>query len=162
MATSASALQSAAHSDDFLVAFDSFAQAVRRARGVTAQSTDGALTLSQYALLQSLADRPAARVRELAADAGITASTATRILDALERREIVCRTRSDEDRRGITITLTDSGRRLLDSQHEWMLERQRAFFEGLPVAERELVADLLARLAELIDELAAGPAGCAS
>ncbi len=40
-----------------------------------------------------------------------------------------------------------------------MRGRQRAFYEGLPDGERETVADLLIRMAALIDELAAGPAG---
>jgi DNA-binding MarR family transcriptional regulator len=147
----------ASETDGFLSAFDAFAQAVRRARGAPAQAGDATLTLSQYALLQSLSDRADARVRELAIDAGITPSTATRILDALERRGVVRRTRTREDRRGVTITLTDRGRELLCSQHDWLRGRQRAFFEGLPADERELAPDLLVRLAGLIDELAVGP-----
>ena len=109
MASTAPQVVQNSQAEHFLTAFDAFAQAVRRARGTTGQAPEAALTLSQYALLQSLADRPAARVRELADDAGIAASTATRILDALERRGIVRRTRTREDRRGVTITLT--GRR---------------------------------------------------
>jgi DNA-binding MarR family transcriptional regulator len=144
--------------EEFLSAFDAFAQAVRRARGAPAQAGEQSLTLSQYGLLQGLAGRECARVRELAAEAGIAASTATRILDALERRGIVRRTRADEDRRGVTITLTALGQEQLDTQHRWVRGRQRAFYEALPSGERELVADLLLRLAELIDELAAGPA----
>ena len=143
--------------DGFLSAFDAFAQAVRRARGAPAQASDRALTLSQYALLQGLADRHAARVRELADDAGITASTATRILDALERREIVRRTRASEDRRAVTVTLTPLGRDLLNGQDEWLRRRQRTFYATLPDEERELAPDLLVRLAALIDELAEGP-----
>jgi DNA-binding MarR family transcriptional regulator len=146
------------NTDEFLSAFDAFAQAVRRARGAAATSGEQGLTLSQYGLLQGLAGRECARVRELAAEAGIAASTATRILDALERRGIVRRTRADEDRRGVTITLTALGQEQLDTQHRWVRGRQRAFYEALPSGERELVADLLLRLAELIDELAAGPA----
>ena len=56
----------------------------------------------------------------------------------------------------MTITLTALGRELLDSQHEWMRRRQRAFFAGLPADEQELAPDLLLRIAALIDELAAG------
>ncbi len=92
----------------FLDAFDALAQAVRRARG--ASGGEAPLTLSQYGLLQALSGRPAARVRDLACEAGIAPSTATRILDALERRAIVRRTRSAEDRRGVTVSLTDAGR----------------------------------------------------
>jgi DNA-binding MarR family transcriptional regulator len=152
MATSAGELGT----DQFLVAFDAFAQAVRRARGAAPQSDDPSLTLSQYGLLQGLSDRRAARVQELATEAGIAPSTATRILDALERRGIVTRRRSDEDRRAVTVSLTRVGQELLDNHHEWIRGRQLAFYEGLPCAEQELAPDLLLRLAALIDELAAG------
>jgi len=144
--------------EEFLVSFDAFAQAVRRARGAQAQDREETLTLSQYALLQALAGRDGARVRELAGEAGIMPSTATRILDALERRAIVSRARSEDDRRGVTVRLTDLGRETFCSQDAWLRARQRAFYDGLPPIERELVPDLLIRLAGLIDELATGPA----
>jgi DNA-binding MarR family transcriptional regulator len=144
--------------EDFLVAFEALAQAVRRARGAVAQDAPGRLTLSQYSLLLPLSDSDTARVSDLAAGAGIAPSTASRILDALERRAIVRRARSEEDRRGVTVTLTDHGREALGQQHEWMRGRQIEFFDGLPEEEQLLVSDLLVRLAELIDELSCGPA----
>jgi DNA-binding MarR family transcriptional regulator len=146
------------NAEDFLLAFETLAQAVRRARGAVAQDTPGRLTLSQYSLLMPLSGAATARVSDLAAGAGIAPSTASRILDALERRAIVQRTRSVEDRRGVTVTLTDHGRSALDQQHEWMRTRQLEFFAGLPGEERRLVSDLLVRLAALIDELSCGPA----
>jgi DNA-binding MarR family transcriptional regulator len=142
---------------DFLTGFDALAQAVRRARGATARPADGALTLSQYGLIEGLADRRAARVQELAGRAGIAASTATRILDALERRGIVRRTRSTEDRRAVVVSLTRRGEQALEAQEEWLRGRQRDFYASLPATEQELAPDLLLRLAALIDELAAGP-----
>jgi DNA-binding MarR family transcriptional regulator len=144
--------------DEFLNSFDAFAQAVRRARGTQAQSRDDSLTLSQHALLQALACRETARVQELASEAGVTPSTATRILDALERRAIVSRSRAPDDRRGVTITLTEQGRHALNDQDAWLRGRQRAFYDGLPATEQELAPDLLVRLAALIDEIAAGSA----
>jgi DNA-binding MarR family transcriptional regulator len=115
------------------------------------------LTLSQFALLQGLLDRPEARVRELADKASIAPATATRILDALERRGIVCRERSEQDGRAVTVTLTPTGRDALTVQDGWFRGRQRAFYASLPSDEQELAPDLLIRLAALIDELAAGP-----
>jgi DNA-binding MarR family transcriptional regulator len=144
--------------DEFLNSFDAFAQAVRRARGTQAQSRDDSLTLSQHALLQALACRETARVQELASEAGVTPSTATRILDALERRAIVSRSRAPDDRRGVTITLTEQGRQALNDQDAWLRGRQRAFYDGLPATEQELAPGLLVRLAALIDEIAAGSA----
>jgi len=143
--------------DDFLAGFDALAQAVRRARGANGRSADGGLTLSQYGLLEGLRNRHAARVRELAAAAGISASTATRILDALERRRIVRRTRSERDRRAVAVSLTKQGEELLHAEQDWLRGRQRAFYASLPPEEQEIAPDLLLRLAELIDQLAAGP-----
>ncbi len=142
----------------FLEAFNLFAAAVRRARGAQVQHGERDLTLSQYGLLQPLLNgQPSARVSDLAGEAGISAPTATRILDALERRGLVERRRSAEDRRGVSVTLTRQGRELLATQHEWMRARERVFYERLPAVERDLAPDLLERLAGLIDELAAGP-----
>jgi DNA-binding MarR family transcriptional regulator len=142
--------------DSFVAAFDALSQAIRRARGAGADHPGG-LTFSQYALLRTLADRDGARVSDLAGQAAVTPSTATRILDALERRAIVCRTRSANDRRGVTVTLTDAGRAALHRQDAWMQGRQRAFYAQLPDYERALAPDLLLRMSVLIDELAAGP-----
>src|SRR5437763_9734646 len=147
-----------AGAEDFLVAFETWAQAVRRARGAAAQDAQDRLTLSQYSLLMPLSGSDTARVSDLAAGAGIAPSTASRILDALERRAIVRRTRSQEDRRGVTVSLTEHGREALGQQHEWMRARQLEFFDGLPGEDRELVSSLLVRLADLIDELSCGPA----
>lgn len=140
----------------FLSAFDAFAQAVRRARGVPA-GPPRALTLSQYGLLELLHDNDSARVRDLAEHAGVSAPTATRILDTLERRGLARRRQSREDRRGVSVTLTDPGRQALEEQHAWLRSRQRHFYGELQPDERELAPALLIALADLIDELAAGP-----
>jgi DNA-binding MarR family transcriptional regulator len=113
-------------------------------------------------LIEPLGDGEERRVSELAEAAGITASTATRILDALERRGIVSRTASVADRRAIAVTLTSEGRRLFSSQRGWVRERERALYDGLPPSERPIAARGLVRLADLIDELAAGPDGSAA
>ena len=148
---------SVAASEDFLVSFETFATAVRRARGASPPDRPAALTLSQYGLLLPLCDSETARVSDLAAEAGIAPSTATRILDALERRALVRRARSAEDRRGVTVSLTAAGRRSLRDQDGWMRGRKLTFYKQLPPQERDLVPDLLVRLAGLIDELSAGP-----
>lgn len=143
----------------FLTAFEALAQAVRRARGAAPQDLPDRLTLSQYSLLTPLAAGGPVRISQLAAEAGIAPSTASRILDALERREIVRRAPSAEDRRGVVVSLTPAGQDALRRQDDWMRGRQMAFFAELPGPEQAVAADLLARLAGLIDELSAGPAG---
>src|ERR1700721_2667354 len=68
----------AAGGDGFVAAFDALSQAIRRARG-TGAVHPGGLTFSQYALLRTLADRDGASVSDLAGQAAVTPSTATRI-----------------------------------------------------------------------------------
>jgi DNA-binding MarR family transcriptional regulator len=146
-----------AGSEEFHIAFEMFAQAVRRARGAAPQARPGWLTLSQHALLLPLSETRGARVSDLAAEAGVSPSTATRILDALERRGMVRRARAEHDRRGVTVALTELGRETLARQDQWMRGRRLAFFDDLPAVERVFVSDLLVRLAGLIDDLGAGP-----
>jgi DNA-binding MarR family transcriptional regulator len=142
--------------DDFLEGFDELARAVRRARGATAAGNGHSLTLSQYALLQPLASGGVRRTGELASEAGITPSTATRIVDVLHRRGIVIREPDGADRRAVAIKLTPEGAQALAGQQEWMRSRQRAFYAALDQEEQEIAADLLRRIAALIDSLAAG------
>jgi DNA-binding MarR family transcriptional regulator len=145
--------------EDFLEAFDALTRAIRRARGASSVGDGQALTLSQFGLLQPLATTTEARIGELAAAAGITASTATRILDALERRGIVSRVRAAGDRRAVAVTLTARGREVLRRQDGWVRDREREFYAGLDPEERALAPELLRKLADLIDRLAtSGPA----
>jgi DNA-binding MarR family transcriptional regulator len=144
--------------DAFLDAFETLAQAIRRARGAAPQDRD-LLSFSQLTLLLPLAAGDTARVSDLATRAGISASTATRILDALERRRIVKRVRPEHDRRTVTVALTARGREVLQRQDAWTRALKGDFYAGLDPAQRTTVCGLLASLAELVDALAAGPAG---
>jgi DNA-binding MarR family transcriptional regulator len=136
--------------------FEALTQAIRRARGAPVRDAED-LSLSQYALIRVLAERSDVRIGDLAGEAAIAPSTATRILDTLERRALVRRRREPADRRVVTVTLTARGRQALERRDAWLRARQEAFFSALPDAQRALAPDLLRRLAVLIDELAAGP-----
>ena len=155
-ATPSEAYPSDPRAAEFLAAFDAFVQAVRRARGATAHAGEDSLSLSQYSLLLGLAGKESARVQDLASDAGVAASTATRILDTLERRGVVERERDRGDRRAVTVALTPQGREMFARRQEAIRARERSFYAGLPEQERELAPHLLLRLAAFIEELASG------
>ncbi|MCW3066510.1 MAG: hypothetical protein JWN32_3682 [Solirubrobacterales bacterium] len=143
--------------ESFLDAFQVFARAIRRSRGARSGGGADALTLSQYGLLEPLLDQPEARSSELADAAGITPSTATRILDALERNGLVHRGRSHRDRRAVAVSLTLEGRRRLEAAHAWVQSRELALYEDIDPRHRAVAVDLLRRLTVLADELADGP-----
>jgi DNA-binding MarR family transcriptional regulator len=143
--------------DRFLEAFGRFSRAIRRARGARPRMNGDALTLSQYGLLEPLLDQPEARSSELAEAAGITASTATRILDALERNGIVHRGRSKTDRRAVAVSLTPEGRSVLAAWRRWVQERELALYETFEPEHRAIAEELLRRLTRFAEELGAGP-----
>jgi DNA-binding MarR family transcriptional regulator len=144
--------------DEFVAAVSAFVRSVSRARGQAAVRGPGlALTLSQQTLLEALSRNGARTVGEVATAAEVAGPTATRMLDVLERRDVVRRVADPKDRRVVLVQLTDSGRRMMEERQAWTRLRQRALYEGLDVAERRAASELLTRLTELVDQLAIGP-----
>src|SRR5689334_6853600 len=97
---------------------DEFMRAIRRARGrLLAEGKEGELSLSQYQLLDPLerADGPLP-VGEIAVGAGVSAPTATRMLDNLEREGLVVRERRDGDRRLVHVRVTAQGRKAVKAK----------------------------------------------
>jgi DNA-binding MarR family transcriptional regulator len=72
------------------------------------------VTAAQFKVLiimqQIEVDTPAELCRYLSLDSG----SMTRMLDRLEQKDLVCRRRSEADRRQIRVELTDAGRQLAD------------------------------------------------
>lgn len=138
----------------FETAWDEFFAAVRRARGKAArEGQTGGLSLAQYQLVAAFSDHDELPVGELAVLGGVTAPTATRMLDGLERDGIVERSHSTTDRRRVTVRLTAEGRKILAAKRRMVAQKRRKMFESLHPDERREAAHLLGRLAGLFDEL---------
>jgi DNA-binding MarR family transcriptional regulator len=138
----------------FEVAWDQFFAAVRKARGRAARETGTeGLTLAQFQLLSAFHERPEWPVGALAEAGGVAPPTATRMLDGLERDGVVERTHSVEDRRRVTVKLTQRGRRMVKRKREIVAAKRRELFASLTPAEQVDAERLLTRLAEVIEEL---------
>jgi MarR family transcriptional regulator, organic hydroperoxide resistance regulator len=138
---------------DLTDALYDFFKAARRARGRAARdpSPDG-LSLAQYHLLEPLAPGPRTN-RELAEQAGISAPTATRMVDGLLQRDLVTRIDDPIDRRAVVISLTDSGRAALTRKQRQYAASRRRLAEAIEPHEQPIATDLLRRLAAVIEEL---------
>jgi DNA-binding MarR family transcriptional regulator len=136
----------------FVEAFDDFVRAAKRARARVALEDE--LSPAQFGLLYPLlgADRSPG-VRELAVAAGVAAPTATRMLDGLEARGLVTRERRTDDRRGVRLTLTQEGERLVRERHGSLMETRRAIYASLDDDERAAAAAVLRRLAVALSEV---------
>ena len=138
---------------EFGDALEDLIRAVLKASGRGVPGGDTELTLSQYFVMDAMADE-ALTVSEVARAARVAVPTATRALRGLETRGFVGRQRNEsEDRRLVTVTLTPSGRAVLDEKRAWVHERQREIFEGLNAAERRTVTGALSAIARDIEEL---------
>lgn len=138
---------------EFGDALEELIRAVLKASGRGVPGGETELTLSQYFVMDAMAD-DALTVSEVARAAGVAVPTATRALRALETRGFVDRERNDdEDRRLVTVALTRSGRGVLDEKRTWVQARQREIFDGLTPAEQRTVTGALSAIAHNIEEL---------
>jgi DNA-binding MarR family transcriptional regulator len=109
------------------------------------------LTATQRLALFELVDQGPLRLNDLALRMGTSAPTASRAVDALDELGLVDRKPDPDDRRALQLDLTPEGRRSVEERKARVLEAVRPAVGQLPAADRELLAALLARLA---DELA--------
>ncbi|MEA2400201.1 MAG: hypothetical protein QOK00_604 [Thermoleophilaceae bacterium] len=130
-----------------------FFRATRRARGRAASrpGPDG-ISLAQYHVLEPLAAGPCTN-RQLAEAAGVSSPTATRMIDGLLARDLVSRVEDPTDRRAVLISLTPAGRAALAGKMDEYRQVREQIAAALNPEERRVAADLLHRLAGVIEEL---------
>ena len=98
------------------------------------------LTPRQASLLRILAAREGARLSDLAVAAGITPSAMTRILEKLEKRNLVRRVRGAQaDGRAANVVITAEGRRVRGQIDDMVSDRSRAVMTAIPERRRDQV-----------------------
>jgi DNA-binding MarR family transcriptional regulator len=75
------------------------------------------------------------------------------MLDHLERDGIVARRRADHDRRVVMVSLTEEGQTLVRSRREAWRARAAEALEGVDEADLHAAADVMRRMAALLDDL---------
>jgi DNA-binding MarR family transcriptional regulator len=112
---------------------------------------EAGLTLPQLLLLEALRseDEPPTAGR-LAQRVSLTQGTVTSILDRLEARGLIRRTRSDDDRRRVIVTLTSRGRSLLAKAPPLMHADFLRGFSALTVDDRAGLLAAVDRIAALM------------
>ena len=105
------------------------------------------LSLSGFNALVILRQSPnGINPHEIADRLLVTRAAVTAILDALESKQLIRRTRSDEDGRRTLIVITAAGKRLLEQLLPQHFEAERAMVSVLGDNEKELLISLLGRL----------------
>jgi DNA-binding MarR family transcriptional regulator len=112
--------------------------------------TEHGLTLSGLELLARLASVPEHRLRlsVLAGEAGLSLSRVSRIVDALESRELVERQNCPSDARAINAQLTAAGLKLAQAaQATHVAAVRERFFDRLDEREIKTLAEVFSRFA---------------
>ena len=87
-------------------------------------SKETGLTSPQLLVLQAIADHDDAMVKEVAETINLSSATITSILDRLEKRQLVTRTRSVTDKRKVGIRLTEQGKDILKDSPKPLLYKR--------------------------------------
>jgi DNA-binding MarR family transcriptional regulator len=95
-------------------------------RADLAQNGFGDVAPSHSALLRNLGD-DGSRPSELAAHAGVTRQAITKLVDELERLDLVRRDPDPDDGRGVIVRYTDRGLAVLAIARKRMLALERAY-----------------------------------
>jgi DNA-binding MarR family transcriptional regulator len=102
------------------------------------------LTPAQFDVLATLGDTPGMTCKELGAGTLITKGTLTGVLDRLEERGLVRRTKGEHDSRQIFVSLTDAGNAVFRQVFQPHIDFLGQFFGQVP-ADRQVKLQLLLR-----------------
>jgi len=111
------------------------------------------LTTRQALVLLSCDLGEAGTAVELAALYGLEASSITRLVDRLERKRLIARSRSSEDRRKTMLSLTARGKAALEQAVKIATPRAIAMWKGVSEKERETLATILNKVLKNLEEM---------
>ena len=117
------------------------------------QACRNSVSAPQCMILQELLNGEK-EVSTLAAFAGTTTSAMSRLLDGLERNNLIVRAHDTRDRRCVLVRLTDTGRREARALHSVALAYVDYLVSLLPEDDVPLIERSLAQLREAMDRAA--------
>ena len=109
------------------------------------------LTAPQILLLQAIDNSGRVTIGQLAGEVSLSQATVTSILDRLEKRELVFRQRSTEDKRKVHACLTGEGRRVLKDAPMPLQDQFARQFNALEEWEQSAILASLQRVAHMMD-----------
>jgi DNA-binding MarR family transcriptional regulator len=115
------------------------------------------ITPVQFAALDTLRRQPMLDQRTLARSIGFDTSTTAGVIDRLERRGLVLRNASPDDRRVRLLTLTAEGEALIDAVLPATLRAQERILAPLPEDDRARFMEMLKALVLANNALSRAP-----
>ena len=115
-------------------------------RGIDQRMQPYGLTAMQWEPMFLVASGKVDTVAALARESHVNCGAMTRMLDRLEKKQLLRRRRSDSDRRVVHLELTPKGRRLVHRILPVALEELRQHLKDFKPEEIEMLISLLGRM----------------
>lgn len=109
------------------------------------------LTAPQILLLQAIRDHEKITIGELANEISLSQATVTTILDRLEKRQLIYRKRSEQDKRKVHAYLTETAIETLKNAPMPLQEQFVRQFADLQDWEKTMIISALQRVAHMMD-----------
>lgn len=104
------------------------------------------ITTEQWAVLLKLVEKEGINQKILSKEVEKDQATLTRILDILERKSLIIRKKSPEDRRAFLIYTTDKGKKLKEEVHPFIEKLFKNMIYGIPKDELDLFVGVLSKI----------------
>jgi len=132
------------------------AQLFKKMHGGHARCIPQGLTLSQFGMCKIMYRRGRASVSELAEELGVSLSAITAAADRLCEADLAKRERDPADRRVVWLSLTGSGRAMIDEALNRWQETLRDYFGRLPPEDLKALVEICRKLLRLVEENPSG------
>lgn len=109
------------------------------------------LTTPQLIVLEIVAAAGRLTPKEIAGRAGVGQATVSALLEKLEARRLVTRTRSDRDRRAVWVTPTKEGLEMLEAAPDPLQRTFSKQFEELPDWEQGMIVAALEKVGAMLN-----------
>ena len=109
------------------------------------------LTGPQLMVMQNIAALDAPLAKDIAKEIALSAATVTTIIDRLESRALVIRTRSKTDKRKVHLSLSESGKLLLSSSPKPLQDHFIKRYQSLEQWEQSQLLSAVERIASMMD-----------
>lgn len=108
------------------------------------------ITTEQWNVLLRLSKEPKINQKQLAKNVDKDQATLVRILDILEKKKLIQRQLSEEDRRAFLIHITDNGKEMVDELVPFMSDLFEQILSGISVEKLDIYIKVLTKINENI------------
>ncbi|MGI2170836.1 MarR family winged helix-turn-helix transcriptional regulator [Shewanella sp. MF05960] len=109
------------------------------------------LTGPQLMVMKKIHELDAPLAKQIAQEINLSAATVTTIIDRLESRNLVIRTRSETDKRKVHLSLSDAGNEILSSAPKPLQEHFIKHYQNLEEWEQSQLLSAVERIASMMD-----------